>query len=103
MLVNESKDVTKGLVRDCKARLTLLPEARPIVAEPVQSLVDQTRHQTTDPVIARFRAALKGIQATELERLYHRLPELDEPSREGSLSLAPSPPLSRTPRRCGES
>jgi hypothetical protein len=34
-----------------------------------------------DPVIDRFHAALKSVQTSELERLYHRLPELDEHSR----------------------
>jgi glutamyl-tRNA reductase len=38
--------------------------------------------RNADPVIARFRAALVSIQTNELERLYHRLPELDERSRQ---------------------
>jgi glutamyl-tRNA reductase len=38
-------------------------------------------HHAADPVIARFRAALQNVQTNELERLYNRLPELDEHSR----------------------
>jgi glutamyl-tRNA reductase len=34
-----------------------------------------------EPVIARFRAALTSIRTKELDRLYNRLPELDERSR----------------------
>jgi glutamyl-tRNA reductase len=33
-------------------------------------------------VIARFREGLESVQAAELERLYSRLPELDERSRD---------------------
>jgi glutamyl-tRNA reductase len=35
-----------------------------------------------NPVIARFRAALTSIQTKELDRLYNRMPELDERSRQ---------------------
>jgi glutamyl-tRNA reductase len=41
-----------------------------------------------DPVIARFRAALSSIRTKELDRLYHRLPELDERSRQEIGQLA---------------
>ncbi len=37
--------------------------------------------RNNDPVIARFRAALTSIRTKELDRLYHRLPGLDERSR----------------------
>jgi glutamyl-tRNA reductase len=33
-------------------------------------------------VIARYRAVLKDVQTSELERLYRRLPELDGASRQ---------------------
>lgn len=36
----------------------------------------------TATVIARFRAALETVQAAELERLYGRLPKLNEQSRQ---------------------
>jgi hypothetical protein len=36
---------------------------------------------TNNPVIVRFRAALSSVQASELERLYRRLPELDDQAR----------------------
>lgn len=36
----------------------------------------------TATVIARFRVALETVQAAELERLYGRLPKLNEQSRQ---------------------
>ena len=39
-------------------------------------------NRNDDPVIARFRAALASIRTKELDRLYSRLPELDERSRQ---------------------
>jgi hypothetical protein len=50
-------------------------------SEAPASIVAESRHPASEPVIARFRAALARMQNTELERLYDRLPELDEPSR----------------------
>jgi glutamyl-tRNA reductase len=41
-----------------------------------------TSSEATATVIARFRAALEKVQAAELERLYGRLPKLNEQSRE---------------------
>jgi glutamyl-tRNA reductase len=53
-----------------------------VPAPPAPSLVAEARHPTIDPVIARFRAALKRIQSAEIERLHERLPALDERSRQ---------------------
>jgi glutamyl-tRNA reductase len=52
-----------------------------LAAADATHVIEESRHPASDPVIARFRAALLGIQNAELERLYHRLPELDEASR----------------------
>jgi glutamyl-tRNA reductase len=59
-----------------------LPDAERMVAESVRLFGAETGREVGDRVIARFRAALKSVQASELERLYHRLPELDERSRQ---------------------
>jgi glutamyl-tRNA reductase len=48
---------------------------------PVATFITQTRHESSDPVVARFRATLNNLQASELERLYDRLPHLDEQTR----------------------
>jgi len=58
-----------------------LPDSGRLIVESVLSTDSDTDHQAVDPVIARFRAALKSVQTSELERLYRRLPELDERSR----------------------
>ena len=58
-----------------------LPDSGRLIVESVLSTDSDTDHQAVDPVIARFRAALKRVQTSELERLYRRLPELDERSR----------------------
>jgi glutamyl-tRNA reductase len=59
-----------------------LPEAGQLIATAAPILVAEADLQAADPVITRFRAALKNLQASELERLYNRLPELDEHSRQ---------------------
>jgi glutamyl-tRNA reductase len=59
-----------------------LPDANTNIAESDQPLAANTQQQCGDPVIVRFRAVLTSIQTKELDRLYHRLPELDERSRQ---------------------
>ena len=54
----------------------------------MQSAISHARCQATDPVIARFRAALTAIQISELERLYGRLPQLDDRSKEAIQKFA---------------
>jgi glutamyl-tRNA reductase len=44
--------------------------------------VIETHQEYAQTVIARFRQALVSIQSAELDRLYDRLPELDEHSRQ---------------------
>ena len=58
-----------------------LPAAEQIVEEETTRFVGEVRHRATGPVIARFREGLERSQAAELERLFQRLPELDERSR----------------------
>lgn len=65
----------------CEAYSTVLPDGGGLLTESAPAFIAETRHQAPDMVIARFRAALKGIQNSELERLYIRLPGLDEHSR----------------------
>jgi glutamyl-tRNA reductase len=68
--------------------LAVPSEAGPILEEPIQSVISQTRCQAADPVIARFRASLTNIQTSELERLYGRLPQLDDHSKEAIQQFA---------------
>ena len=59
-----------------------LPDSERLIVESILSTDSETDHQAADPVIARFRAALESVQTSELERLYRRLPELDDHSRQ---------------------
>jgi len=52
------------------------------VAQPDDTFVTQTTYKASNAVVARYRVALLDIQASELKRLYQRLPQLDAHSRE---------------------
>jgi glutamyl-tRNA reductase len=75
-------DLKEAAEQNRKARESALPAADQIVEEEIRSFVAETRHRTTVPVIARFRESLEGVQSTELDRLYARLPDLDDRSRQ---------------------
>jgi glutamyl-tRNA reductase len=75
-------DLSEACERNRQARAGALPEAERIIDEEVQAFVAEARHRASGPVIARFREGLETVQAAELERLYERLPELDERSRQ---------------------
>ena len=75
-------DLTEACERNRQARAAELPAAERLIDEETRSFVAETRHRATGPIIARFRQGLETVQAAELERLYARLPELDEHSRQ---------------------
>lgn len=64
------------------------PDAGRLIVESTLHSDSASGHPAVDPVIARFRAALKSVQSSELERLYRRLPELDEHSRQAIWQFA---------------
>jgi len=74
-------DLSEACERNRRARADALPAAEAIVDEETHAFVAETRHRATGPVIARLRAGLENIQLVELERLFERLPDLDEYSR----------------------
>jgi glutamyl-tRNA reductase len=75
-------DLTEACDRNRQARAQALPAAERIVEEETLAFVSDARHRAAGPVIARFRAGLENVQVAELERLYDRLPELDDRSRQ---------------------
>jgi glutamyl-tRNA reductase len=75
-------DLTDACARNRTARSKELPVAERIVDEETRAFVADSRHRASGPVIARFRAGLEDAQAKELERLYRRLPNLDERTRQ---------------------
>jgi glutamyl-tRNA reductase len=74
-------DLTDACDRNRAERVKELPAAEQIVDEEAARFVADMRHRATGPVIARFREGLERSQMEELQRLYERLPELDERSR----------------------
>jgi glutamyl-tRNA reductase len=74
-------DLTEACERNRAARAEALPAAEEIVREETRTLLAELCHRVTGPVIARLRAGLEDAQAAELQRLFQRLPNLDEQSR----------------------
>jgi glutamyl-tRNA reductase len=74
-------DLSEACQRNRKERENALPVAERIIEEEARAFLGGARHRAAGPVIARFRAGLECVQAAELERLYSRLPELDDRSR----------------------
>jgi glutamyl-tRNA reductase len=75
-------DLNEACARNRKARADALPAADEIIEEETRAFVFEIRHRASGPVIARFREGLENVQLAELERLYDRLPELDDRSRQ---------------------
>jgi glutamyl-tRNA reductase len=74
-------DLAEACERNRSERAKELPAAEQIVDEETVRFVGEVRHRATGPVIARFREGLERSQVAELERLFQRLPELDERSQ----------------------
>jgi glutamyl-tRNA reductase len=74
-------DLAEACERNRAERAKEMPAAEQIVEEETARFVGEVRHRATGPVIARFREGLERSQAAELERLFQRLPELDERSQ----------------------
>ncbi len=75
-------DLSEACEQNRKARADSLPAAERIIDEETHAFVAEMRHRASGPVIARLREGLENAQLAELERLYNRLPELDECSRQ---------------------
>jgi glutamyl-tRNA reductase len=75
-------DLAQACERNRRAREDALPAAEQILEAEVLAFAAETRHRRSGPVIARFRESLQGAQAAELERLYARLPELDDRAKQ---------------------
>ena len=82
MQMYERADVIAACNSDREGRLDPLTADEGMITATVAPVVGEARQHSDDTVITRFRAALNRIRASELERLYDRLPELDEHSRQ---------------------
>ncbi len=83
MYLQDGAQSSEPVNQNANANLATPSEAGPVheELEPDQSTISQTRRHATDPIIGRFRLALANIQSNELNRLYGRLPDLDNHSR----------------------
>ena len=75
-------DLTDACERNRHARRQELPRAEKIVHEECKRFFVGERHRISAPVITRLREGLNGPKQEELERLFNKLPELDERSQE---------------------
>ncbi|MEM9184995.1 MAG: glutamyl-tRNA reductase [Planctomycetota bacterium] len=75
-------DLAAACSRNRRARERELPSAERIIEEERRRFLVDTRHALSGPVIARLRQGLEAPKQTELERLFNKLPELDEHGRE---------------------
>jgi glutamyl-tRNA reductase len=74
-------DLADACQRNRSERAKELPAAEAIVDDEAARFVGEVHHRASAPVIARFRQGLEHAQSAELERLFGRLPELDERSQ----------------------
>jgi len=68
--------------RNRRERDRQLPAAEAIVAEETARFMEQMHHRATGPVIQRLRERWETLGDEELRRLFGKLPDLDESSRD---------------------
>ncbi len=75
-------DLERACQRNRAARAAELPAAEQIVLEETARFIADAHLRTTAPVITGLREGLHRPKEAELERLFHKLPELDDRSRD---------------------
>jgi glutamyl-tRNA reductase len=74
-------DLTEACQRNQAARAEELPAAEKIIDEETTRFVAEASHRATAPVISGLRRGMHEPKRVELERLFHKLPQLDESAR----------------------
>jgi glutamyl-tRNA reductase len=74
-------DLHRACQRNLEVRASELPAAENIVVEEMDRFVADASHRATAPVISGLRRGLHEPKQAELERLFRRLPQLDESAR----------------------
>jgi len=74
-------DLGKACEANRKSRQRQMPAAVAIIDEETRRFMGDLHHRSTAPVIERLRAGWSETGDAELERLFRRLPQLDEASR----------------------
>lgn len=75
-------DLDLACQRNRNARAAELPAAELIVLEETSRFATEMRLRSTAPVITGLREGLHRPKEAELERLFHKLPDLDQRSRD---------------------
>ena len=71
-------DLDKACQRNRALREKELPQAMAIVEEETDRFISELNHRATAPIIRRLRHAVEGPKQDELQRLFNKLPDLDE-------------------------
>jgi glutamyl-tRNA reductase len=74
-------DLAAACAANRKSRQRELPAAITIIDEETQRFMGDLHHRSTAPVIERLRAGWNETGEAELDRLFRRLPALDDASR----------------------
>ena len=74
-------DLTEACQRNRAARAAELPAAEKIVREETRRFMVDASHRATAPVISGLRRGMHEPKQAELERLFRKLPQIDENSR----------------------
>ena len=74
-------DLRAACEKNLLARKRQLPAAERIVEQETEDYLAAARHQATGPVIASLRQGWQEPKDAELERLFKRLPQLDQQQR----------------------
>ncbi len=74
-------DLAAACERNREARRRELPRAERIIVEERDKFFVDARHRLSAPVIARLREGLDLPKRAELERLFNKLPSLDDDAR----------------------
>ena len=75
-------DLNDACEKNRQARAAELPSAENIVAQETDRFLANLNHRATAPVITGLRQGMERPKAAELERLFRRLPTLDEAARQ---------------------
>jgi len=71
-------DLQHQVEDNIKARRHEIPKVKTIIAEEISSFINWYRARDVVPTIATFRQQMETIRQQELERVLHRLPDLDK-------------------------
>ncbi len=75
-------DLDQACQRNRAARAAELPAAEKIVVQEAGNFAKEVSRRATAPVITGLRAGLERPKKAELERLFNKLPDLDEQSQQ---------------------